>query len=262
MFSFIYVFAVMFTSVARERMESLAQPNKKLDINFGTVLRSMHTLYQSVTGGHDWGATAELLQEINDVWLMVFIIYQFVMTFALMNVVTGVFCNGAIEGAQQDCSEVIEAHIATMQQHVAQFRSLFQIIDSDHNGRISLDELQQHLEDDQVQAYLSALEIEPKETWTLFALLDEDGSEEIDLEEFILGCLHLKGNARAVDLAKVSIENKVLDSKLKCVWEEVSSCASLLKRVLRMLPPERRLLPAQKQLVNNNVHSEGYKFKM
>jgi len=266
MLSFIYMFAVLFTSAAQEHISASRHSSAgiiELDKSFGSLLRSMHTLYQAVTGGHDWGTTAAILSHIHDFWLLLFLVYQFVMTFALMNVITGVFCNGAIEGAQQDQNEVVEAHMAQMQKYVSKFKCLFRAIDSDHNGNITVDELEQHLEDEAVQAYLAAIDIEPKESWTLFALLDEDESEEIDLEEFILGCLRLKGAAKAVDVAKLSIENKILNSKLKHLMEDVSSCNADAQSIIRMLKPRTYLMrPTCKRPLSEPVGNASFVSKL
>ena len=38
---------------------------------------------------------------------------------------------------------------------------------------------------------------------TFFKLLDEDAGGAIEIEEFLMGCLRLRGQARAMELAKI-----------------------------------------------------------
>jgi len=191
----------------------------------------MRTLYESVTGGHDWGETADLLKNVHDVWLVLFLFYQFFSTFALMNVITGVFCNGAIEGAQQDHTEVLEAHVASSHVFVNRFKALFRHIDTDNKGIISADELEQHLEDEEVQAYFLSMDIQPHEAWTLMTILASESSAEIDFEEFILCCMRFRGNARAVDLATISFQNKSVKKRLRSLQYEIQTCRRAVQDV-------------------------------
>ncbi|CAK9046496.1 Sodium channel protein type 4 subunit alpha B [Durusdinium trenchii] len=41
------------------------------------------------------------------------------------------------------------------------------------------------------------------EVWTFFRLLDGDSGQEIDMDEFLYGCMRLRGEAKALDLAKL-----------------------------------------------------------
>jgi len=249
MFVFLYMFAIMFTSAASEYITGLqsmmhlssqqSASLQSLQLSFGTVMRSMRTLYESVTGGHDWGVTADHLREIHTAWLVMFLFYQFFATFAMMNVVTGVFCNGAIEGAQQDHNEVLAAHVASVDMYVKQFRALFKQIDTNHSGTISAQELEQHLEDPAVKAYFLSVDIQPHEAETVFALIDKEIDSDIDLEEFILGCVGLRGNARAVDLARMSHESKIMGNDLKQIQDCVKLCHSRIEGIARALYARR-----------------------
>mmetsp|Transcript_118861 Transcript_118861/g.222189 ORF Transcript_118861/g.222189 Transcript_118861/m.222189 type:complete len:91 (-) Transcript_118861:130-402(-) len=42
----------------------------------------------------------------------------------------------------------------------------------------------------------------------LFKLLDIDGSGAVGIEEFVIGCMRLKGSAKSIDLATLMYENK------------------------------------------------------
>merc|ERR1712151_172809 len=67
-----------------------------------------------------------------------------------------------------------------------------------------------HLADDTVQAVLATLELEPEDAWALFRLLDKDVSLNIDAEEFVKGCLRLKGSARSIDLAMAMHDQQMI----------------------------------------------------
>lgn len=59
------------------------------------------------------------------------------------------------------------------------------------------------MEDVDVKTYFEALELSIDDVWTFFRLLDGDDGQEIDVEEFIYGCMRLRGEAKALDLAKL-----------------------------------------------------------
>ena len=39
--------------------------------------------------------------------------------------------------------------------------------------------------------------------WSFFKLLDLDSGGAVEIEEFLMGCLRLRGSARAIDIAKL-----------------------------------------------------------
>merc|ERR1719359_2206297 len=87
-------------------------------------------------------------------------------------------------------------------------RDLFQAVDADQSGSITWDELHSHLSDEAVKAYFSLVQIEISEAEGLFHLLDVDESGEVGIEEFIMGCMRLKGTAKSIDMATLLYEHK------------------------------------------------------
>jgi len=59
-----------------------------------------------------------------------------------------------------------------------------------------------------VLAHLHSMGLETVEARGLFKLLDLDNSNSVNIDELISGCLRLKGQARAVDVATIIYENK------------------------------------------------------
>merc|ERR1719217_1046594 len=76
-------------------------------------------------------------------------------------------------------------------------------MDQDESGTISLDELDRYFEDVRMKSYFQVLGIDPDDSERLFRLLDEDGSGEVGIDEFLDGCLRLKGDARSIDVHSI-----------------------------------------------------------
>merc|ERR1712150_157679 len=85
----------------------------------------------------------------------------------------------------------------------------------------------------EVEIYLESLDMTASEAWQLFRLIDADGSSGVDIDEFVDGCMRLKGDAKAVDIAQVIYENRWLIQKFNVLVKETGACHSMLRRTLK-----------------------------
>mmetsp|Transcript_35905 Transcript_35905/g.64057 ORF Transcript_35905/g.64057 Transcript_35905/m.64057 type:complete len:299 (+) Transcript_35905:18-914(+) len=139
---------------------------------------------------------------------VVFTVYVAFVYFAVLNVVTGVFCHAAIESAQHDQDMVIQQELANRQRYIQKVKQLFEDLDTDSSGTITLTEFESHFQDESVQAYFHSLDLDPKDAWTLFKLLDAHCTHQVDIEEFALGCLRLRGPAKRIDIEKLMYDHQ------------------------------------------------------
>merc|ERR1719343_355439 len=95
---------------------------------------------------------------------------------------------------------MIERELDLKEQYVQEMHALFGHMDEDNSGTVSFDEITSYLEDPRVRSYFQVLGLDPHDSYRLFEVLDDDGSGEVVLDEFIDGCLRLKGHARSIDL--------------------------------------------------------------
>merc|ERR1712012_238862 len=79
-------------------------------------------------------------------------------------------------------------------------RQFFSEMDKDMSGTINLDEIILYFDDPTVASYFKYLGLDAHDTERLFCLLDADDSGELTLDEFLAGCLRLKGVARSIDV--------------------------------------------------------------
>merc|ERR1712045_461456 len=59
-----------------------------------------------------------------------------------------------------------------------------------------------------VRTIFSVLELDIRDAISFYRLIDVDESNELEIEEFVVGCMRLKGKAKAVDMESLMIENK------------------------------------------------------
>mmetsp|Transcript_152366 Transcript_152366/g.486839 ORF Transcript_152366/g.486839 Transcript_152366/m.486839 type:complete len:610 (-) Transcript_152366:90-1919(-) len=209
----IYLFAILFTQIATPELLGLPSPCSEvceahqaaLMKYWGSLPLSMLTLFASVTGGLDWWLVSEPLMRISLVYMLMFLLYISVTVFAMLNVITGFFCQSAIEGTQQDRDFRIRQIFDNKQMHIShikeQFQAMFEHLDSDGSGAITAEGFKEHIDNKEGQGFFALLDIAPSDAFMLFTLLDADDSNMIDAEEFVDGCLRLKGPTKAIDFA-------------------------------------------------------------
>lgn len=203
LFLMIYVVSVCLTQLVAD--SGAEDPSIVLDEStmvhyyYGTLMRSVLSLFQAITGGVDWDdLVLPLTTHIHPVLSVVFTLYIAFAVLAMMNVVTGVFVESALYAAKADKEDEL----------VSTVRNMFVHTDVDNSGSICWEEFAEQLDSPQMSRYFKALDIDVSDARGLFTLLDADESGEVNAEEFLDGCLRLRGPAKAIDLATLMYFNK------------------------------------------------------
>ena len=108
----------------------------------------------------------------------------------------------AIEGAQNDHAAKVQSVLADKQAHLEKVRTLFSKFGAD-DGVITFAIFEDKINSPAVKEYFATLGLEVYDAWSFFKMLDVDGGGAVEIEEFLLGCLRLRGQATAMDVAKV-----------------------------------------------------------
>eukprot|EP00437_Effrenium_voratum_P066709 CAMPEP_0181505618 /NCGR_PEP_ID=MMETSP1110-20121109/58156_1 /TAXON_ID=174948 /ORGANISM="Symbiodinium sp., Strain CCMP421" /LENGTH=118 /DNA_ID=CAMNT_0023634619 /DNA_START=59 /DNA_END=412 /DNA_ORIENTATION=+ len=116
---------------------------------------------------------------------------------------TGVFCQSAIESAEKDHELNLQNVSAEKEKYFRAVRRLFTTLDQNSDGGITKNEFEQAWDNPVLQTVFDALEISAQDAWQLFTELDSDGSGEVDVDEFLEGCMMLKGPARSIDVVRI-----------------------------------------------------------
>ncbi|CAE7494511.1 Scn11a [Symbiodinium natans] len=166
---------------------------------YGSLPRAVLTLYQAMTGGVDWNDLSKPLEtSISPLMTVVFALYVAFAVLAMMNVVTGVFVESALGSAREDREKEV----------ISSVKKIFQVADHDQSGVLTWSEFSKTLEEPANLKYFGSLGINASEARGLFGLLDADESGSVSLQEFMQGCLRLRGQAKAIDMATLMYQNK------------------------------------------------------
>eukprot|EP00929_Paragymnodinium_shiwhaense_P104714 TRINITY_DN69363_c0_g1_i6.p1 TRINITY_DN69363_c0_g1~~TRINITY_DN69363_c0_g1_i6.p1 ORF type:complete len:651 (+),score=109.86 TRINITY_DN69363_c0_g1_i6:69-2021(+) len=214
-----FIFGVIFGQVvsqARSNDPDVMQENG-LQLHWGSVFRCMYTLYLSVSGGVSWIEAATPLESLGTGVFLGFIFYVALIQWVVLNVVTGCFCESASEAARKDVALAVAAHRSDRETFLQRCRAIFRSIDRDGSGQLEVDEMKPYLDSEPARALFAALDLDVGDVHELFDLLDEDGTAYIDLEEFMFGCLRLRGGAKALDIAKVQYQTTQISKKINAL---------------------------------------------
>ncbi|CAE7506213.1 CAC [Symbiodinium natans] len=201
----IYIFSILFTDAVIDHVRDLQVEklnNTELEESFGTLYDSYLTLFRSISNGVTWGEPADALESIPEgtIWVQLFQFYIAFCSFAVLNVMTGVFCNSAIKAAERDHEMLVMSLVQSRRELKDQVATLFHRIDQRGLGQVTIEDFERHFDDDAVIAFFESLEIGAMDAWTLFSSLDMDGDHTISVEEFTERCVKLHGPARSADL--------------------------------------------------------------
>lgn len=226
-----YMFSIVIVqAVAEYRIEQMAagMDAANLEHYYGTIPRAIFTLLKCILGGVSWEIVSQALSDLHWAYLMLFVFVIAFLMLAVLNVVSGLFLQSALEHAQSDRDHIIQQQIAEKSGYVKHVNVLFNELDSNGDGQISLPEFESHLQDSRMRAFLHSLDIDISDAWTLFKLLDVDGGGYVDVSEFIEGCLRMKGTAKSVHVAQIMYENKWLMDAVCELSESLETSFELL----------------------------------
>merc|ERR1712085_207072 len=150
------------------------------------------------------------LVKIGAVYGICFLFYVYFMVFLVLNVVIGTVVDVTSGVAARDRDRLVEDEMKALKEYSSDIKEFFRQADADKSGQLSWEEFRDHLEDDRVKAYFQTLNLDIRQAHILFKLLDCNDNGEVGIEEFIDGCLRLRGQAKSLDLNLVIYQLETL----------------------------------------------------
>lgn len=210
----LYIFGVVFTQGVIDHCGSKGDcvdtAGTTLLMRFGRIDRSLLSLFEAMTNGLSWTVYMEALQDVPVFYHGLFIVYIAVACFAIMNVVTGIFVETTMRVAHVDRDALVQEEVKNKQNYMIAAAQVFRDMDTDGSNEVTVEEFKKAMKDRRVLAYINALQLDFTDVMTLFVLLDRDSSGSINLDEFLRGCMRLKGEAKSIDIAKLQYQSEWL----------------------------------------------------
>jgi hypothetical protein len=161
--------------------------------------------------------------------------------FAVLNIVTGVFVDSAMRANSDNRQLVVHEELDAKNKMLKNLRRLFEEMDENGDGTISMDEFCARLNDERVVAYFQALKLDIHDTKAVFHLLDMDASQEVDVSEFLDGCYQLQGEAKSVDTKVMRLQLHWVVQHLEALHESQKAQIDMLSQLLTSGSGHQRL---------------------
>lgn len=213
-----YMFAVSFTEATKPLLtDDTFQSSKRhlLEQYFPNLAITVVTLFSSISGGVSWELPFSALAEVNILYAFMFLFYICLVVFAMLNVITGLCCDYAIQNCVSEREDIIRAKKSEKDSLMKQFQQVFQVIDhgdGHHDGYITAEELMYVVQDEDFRAYLAHLHVSLEDVVDIFEIFDRNGDGEVSLDEFVDGCMKVKGPAKKIDIMRLmKISSEMLE---------------------------------------------------
>merc|ERR1719245_2826106 len=211
---------IMYFEGSSEQQTLFLASGSSLNIFFGSLVKAMMSLFGAISGGVDWMEVSDALTSVHWFYQPVFVVYMCFMVFGVLNVFTGTFVDQSLQAAHKDTHNMMQVQLSERQAILKVVKDLFGAMGDNGSQMLTRQQFAHMLTDPHVIAYLRALDVNLNEARGMFELLDVDHSDTLSVEEFLNGCIRMKGGARAVDMVEVLYESKKMGLRLKAMRDE------------------------------------------
>lgn len=256
LFLVIYAVSIYITQTVLEyrlddSFDASNQDSKAIIERFGSLGDTVLSVYMSVTGGVNYEDLVLPLKAQVGVYLApMYMLYIAFVLMCMLNVITGVFVETALLTAKEDKDNYM----------VSSARLLFETFDANRSGKMSRKEFSQAVQSQEMKRVLAELDIAVTEADLLFDVLDTEGIGRINAEDFISGCVRLRGPAKALELAILSRNSVEQMQNLGLCLQLVQCKLELLCSSVAQVPPCPKPPEAPHQRVHTPVHPRHWEF--
>jgi len=202
---------------------------------FGSMPVGVLSLFQASTGGIDWHVLSDDLWNVSPPACIAFLGFISMMTFAIMNILTGIAVNNANRAAEDDFDLSFHEERSKHKTVISSLKNIFHSADTRGEGSITWSDVDKHLRDQQVRALFKKIDLDP---WHLKTFFDMMGSEEADeepsiqIDSFIRGCMRLRCTVKNIDLmASRHEESEHMAKRLHDIRDSVTLLHSAVMRI-------------------------------
>jgi hypothetical protein len=226
MVAFMYLFALVITSAVGDWISDQdgELPPRMLDL-YGSVARTMATLFMSITGGEPWDSLVLPLKSMSWIWHWAFLAYVFIMIIGLFNKVSALYVDGLLHVSALDRAVVMGHHSMGERSKLMEMKELLQ--KDNYNNKISYRNLMKVLRDAQGSKGLRSIGLDVYVAKALFRLLDTEDRDSVDVDEYIDSLRNISGNATNMHQATIVYQNKRMLLRINRLEQHLQELLSL-----------------------------------
>lgn len=172
---------------------------------FGTIPRTMYTLVQVVTL-ESWNMTVgRPLVERQPLLFPVLLLYIFLTTFGLLNIIVGVIVENTLNIASSDQDLQDRRFQRQLLQELEFLKEVFESADSDGSGTLDREEFVDICQRPEVKNALLRMEVPAEQPEELFDILDEEGVGQISFLSFHESVKKVRGVPSNFDMKNMMV---------------------------------------------------------
>jgi voltage-gated sodium channel len=218
-------------------------PVVKCEEFWGTVIRSMYTLYQ-ITTLESWSEV--LVRPIFDArpeYVLIILIFQLVTTLGLLNIVVAAIVDGTMNSVDEAVVEnQNRKHITA---HLRVLRDIFiqasNSADSNTEKTVTRERLLPVLLKPDNRRKLLLLNIEFDDPSQIWRIVDSDENGSVDIKDFTTNLMRMRGTAKAKDLLAIRSQiyrvQRGVETKVDQLKSIIDSRAAMPQSAAVALPP-------------------------
>eukprot|EP00929_Paragymnodinium_shiwhaense_P069031 TRINITY_DN34832_c0_g1_i1.p1 TRINITY_DN34832_c0_g1~~TRINITY_DN34832_c0_g1_i1.p1 ORF type:complete len:557 (+),score=66.03 TRINITY_DN34832_c0_g1_i1:27-1697(+) len=160
---------------------------------FDTVHNACLTFMTTIIAGDSWGRVSlPLVQERADAALIIYLAF-FSIELGLLNTIAAVIVDKQVQARAEDEEYMLMLESEEVLNSFDKMSALFEALDADGSGAITLEELSEYYDDHaDFRTLLNRMDIHRDQIPIVFEIIDRDSSGTIDFAEFVAGLHNLK----------------------------------------------------------------------
>ncbi|CAK9041019.1 unnamed protein product [Durusdinium trenchii] len=156
---------------------------------FQNVYAASLTIFSQIVAGDQWGAISLPMAEHSPWTAPVIFVMMTTISLGVMNLILAVIVEKAAEAREKDSARKKEKKDQEREAHLVELAMLFDSMDENCNGKLSLEEMLNGFDcNPKFRQLMDFMDIAREEVEVVFNVLDGNASEEVDYLEF---CKHL-----------------------------------------------------------------------
>jgi voltage-gated sodium channel len=211
------LFSILFMQMILMHLDESGETLEEagFDELFGSVEKSILTLYMASTGGDDWSVAYHVIKPTGVLAQSSYLFFIAFVQFALINIITGIFVESAMMTLSPDDMVLAQEHTLKEKENAKMLVELCQRVDHDQSGKLTQDQFEDGLRKKQIPMLLTMLGLQRHHVLELFHTMAEaaDDDGQVEIRRFVEGCMLLKGAATNFDIQKLQAEFRMTQLK-------------------------------------------------
>jgi len=189
---------------------------------FRSVRVAMLTLAMCTTGGKDWEDVWALLLPLGPGSSLIFVFYIAFFTFAVMNILTGIFVESALSLAKPTDTEALKQRRRKSEEEAEELTAILEMMDDDGDGCMSISEFGNIMTNDRVVHMFKKVGVDIKDAELFFTTVANLSNKDvIEIPEFVGQIMRLRGDALSIDLHAVLVQMHALQDRLAQSFDQM-----------------------------------------